>query len=425
VLRAPTLPEKELKELTRLAREIPSCPGVPGKQSALLSELRAKSGIPFELWQLEGAVFWPSETRTFIECALVHTDLPDAPTRTEAATWIDELRARGAPLADVHATLCALELLARRPADVARLVFFTQAPPGAVLDALLEEDPRAAEDLLGAPAAELSLGSVDTRELAELVSLANHGIGCADSGDREGLSEATRDLSRRTGQTVSDQDLRSVPGAMNTDVWVRGLLLGRNLLTRKVLVWAEFVHAVERYFAALEATREDETTAFETLLDEATPYPHYRIHHELDPATAAHEITRHVPPWGDPPPVVPAPSVEDVWAIARRWADAREAKNWPVALAHKHALESALDETDVAELRELLGLSDAERRSRMQGMGLVPAKPTTRTSNQVSHPKFGLGTVVSRSGDGETATLEVRFGGGVKKLQARFVEPVE
>jgi hypothetical protein len=44
---------------------------------------------------------------------------------------------------------------------------------------------------------------------------------------------------------------------------------------------------------------------------------------------------------------------------------------------------------------------------------------------RVRHPKFGIGTVLSRSGNGDAATLEIRFDTGVKKLHAKFVEVVE
>src|SRR4051812_2818705 len=100
VLPCPRLPAKKLGELATLAADIPRYPGVPAKQREMLTRFNEASGLELELWQFNGAVFWPSETRTFVECALSHLETPAAPSASEAVAWIRELRERKASKAD-------------------------------------------------------------------------------------------------------------------------------------------------------------------------------------------------------------------------------------------------------------------------------------------------------------------------------------
>jgi protein-disulfide isomerase-like protein with CxxC motif len=379
MLTAPKLPAKQVQELVRLALAIPRCPGAPAKQEALRGEFNRLGGLELAVWQFDGAIFWPSETRTFVECALCHRESPDAPTDADAVQWIDELRARKARMADVHQTLRSLERRAQRPEEVARLVFFTGAPAADVLAAIAHDDAEPARRLLAlTEEAGLELGDVDADELAAIVALADEGVDCADRGDRAGVTAAARAVSRRTGQRVTEQELRALPGAMDTDAWVRGLLLARDLLERTALTWSGFHRALARYFAAIDGLREPETNAFATLLAAATPYPHSRVHPEMradrtDLRAIADDITRHVAPWGDPPPV-PTVTVESVRDTARAWARARAAQDWHRAVALRTELQTALATVDVPELRELLTLPEAERRARMRALGLCAAE---------------------------------------------------
>lgn len=445
MLPCPRLPAKTLGELAALARDIPRYPGVPAKQRDLLARFNDLSGLRLEMWQFNGSVFWPTEVRTFVECALSFLESPAAPSTSDAVVWIRELRERNAPMADVHHTLRALERLSPRPDDVSRLVFFTEIEPERVLEALVDGDPTLTKQVLGTKESKVELGDVDVEELTSLVALADQGIECSDRGDRAGLSEATRTLSKRTKQNVSEQELRAVPGTMNTESWVRGLLLARNLLQLEKLTWSQCRHVVARYVASIQALRDPETTAFAALLDSSTPYPHLRIHSEMggdspeELDATLREITRHVPPWGDAPAPPPAVTVEVLWQTARGWAKAREGKDWPGAVSLRQALEQGLERVDVPELRELLRMPEVERRAQMRMLGLLPpetesatgpaapAAPPARTPGheRVSHPKFGPGEVLSRQGSGDLAVVEVRFADGVRKLQAKFLRPVE
>jgi len=347
-------------------------------------------------------------------------------------------------MADTHHTLRALEQLSEHPEDVARLVFFTDIPPQKVLDAMVNKGRDLGLAFLGRGEAPIALGDVDDEELASVVALADEGIDCSDRGDRDGLAAAARTLSKRVGQEVTEQELRTLPGAMNTEPWARGLLLARNLLTRNSLAWSEARSVVARYFASIHALDDPSTIAFESLLDAVTPYPHIRIHHEMSEGSyekleeTLHDVTRHVHPWGDAPPAPPPVTVEDAWIAARAWASARDSKEWGAAVSSKSALQQALDQVEVPELRELLSLHDANRRLRMVSLGLVSAqepdlertRPTPpvaelSTPERVKHSKFGVGEVVARVGQGENAVVEVRFADAVRKLQARFVSPLK
>jgi hypothetical protein len=54
-----------------------------------------------------------------------------------------------------------------------------------------------------------------------------------------------------------------------------------------------------------------------------------------------------------------------------------------------------------------------------------PARAPSGPQERFAHPKFGVGVLVGRSGAGDSATLELRFGdGSVRKILARFVTAV-
>lgn len=376
MLTAPKLPGKTVQELCRLARDIPRCPGAPARQQALIAEFNALAGLALAPWQFDGAVYWPGELRSFVECALSHTCSPDAPSDEQAAAWIVELRARAASAADVHHTLRSLERRARRPHEVARLVFHTHASAAELLAAIEHDEDGPARRLLARTEEQgVELGDVAPDELAAIVALADEGVDCGDRGDRAGLAAAARSLSRRLGQRVTEQELRALPGAIDTESWARGVLLARDLLRHTALTWAGFVRAVSSYFAAIDAAREPAYDAFAALLDAATPYPHLRVHPEMRADGAeqiesiALEISRHVEPWGDPPP---APTVDDAWDLARAWTCASEVKDHHRAAELRKALQSLLDRVDVPALRELLPLPGAQRRARSRVLGLLP-----------------------------------------------------
>ena len=378
MLPCPKLSAKKIGELASLARDIPRYPGAPAKEKELLAAFNALSGLALEVWQFNVAVFWPSELRTFVECALSHLESPEAPSMADALTWIRELRERNARMADVHHTLRSLERLSPRPDDVARLVFFTEGPPAEVLAAMTDGEANLTKQLLVAGESTIDLGDVDAEEVASLVALADQGIDCADRGDRDGLKRAARALAKRTGQRIEDDELRALPSAMDTEPWVRGLLLARDLLRLETLTWSRFRHAVGRYVTSIETLRDSETAAFEKLLDASTPYPHARIHYEMRGSTTeelertSREITRHMAPWGDAPAPPEAVTVDGVWRTARSWAEVREAKDWSAAAGLRRALEKELDQANVPALRALLSMPDAERRAQMRALGLLP-----------------------------------------------------
>jgi DNA helicase II / ATP-dependent DNA helicase PcrA len=67
----------------------------------------------------------------------------------------------------------------------------------------------------------------------------------------------------------------------------------------------------------------------------------------------------------------------------------------------------------------------AEAASKPATTPLRPAVPTgkkgLRAGSTVRHPKYGLGTVLRREGDGDDAKLTVSFQGhGLKKLVEKF-----
>jgi len=259
-------------------------------------------------------------------------------------------------------------------------------------------------------------------------------------GILDGLVDGLSFAGTPTTLSVDDKPKAPLPGAMNTESWVRGLLLPRKLLQLKKLTWSQCKHAVTRYFASIQALRDPETTAFETLLDVSTPYPHLRIHHEMggdspeELDATSREIARHISPWGDAPAPPPAVTVEVVWQTACGWANAREAEDWSAAVSLKRALAQQLEQADVPELRELLTMPDVDRRTRMRALGvlpvetelatvrapLVPSPVLTTEPERVSHTKFGPGEVLSRQGTGGLAIVEVRFADALRT--SSFVE---
>ncbi|WAS96421.1 hypothetical protein [Nannocystis punicea] len=53
-----------------------------------------------------------------------------------------------------------------------------------------------------------------------------------------------------------------------------------------------------------------------------------------------------------------------------------------------------------------------------------PAAPAPAEPERYTHPKFGAGTLIARTGSGDGATLELRFDDGVtRKILARFLAP--
>ena len=56
---------------------------------------------------------------------------------------------------------------------------------------------------------------------------------------------------------------------------------------------------------------------------------------------------------------------------------------------------------------------------------LLGLDPDAVCPEKPRYPKFGVGVVASQEGDGDFAKLEVRFTDRVRKLQAKFVKPIE
>ncbi|HHH29501.1 MAG TPA: hypothetical protein ENK57_14300 [Polyangiaceae bacterium] len=50
--------------------------------------------------------------------------------------------------------------------------------------------------------------------------------------------------------------------------------------------------------------------------------------------------------------------------------------------------------------------------------------PDVPVGDQVTHPKFGEGEVIDRSGEGDQEKVRVRFADKERVLLARFVSPV-
>lgn len=156
-------------------------------------------------------------------------------------------------------------------------------------------------------------------------------------------------------------------------------------------------------------------------------------------------------------------SADDVWALARAWAD-DEAHGRPTVLAliGRDILQHELRRIDVPELRALVDETNPTRARELRAkLGLaVPAEakpaaapppkkraaarapapareiptrmpkpefrrpappPPPAAAKRYQHPKFGEGVLVSREGTGEGEKLTIAFASGPKTLLARFV----
>ena len=163
----------------------------------------------------------------------------------------------------------------------------------------------------------------------------------------------------------------------------------------------------------------------------------------------------------------PPTSEDEVWTFARRWAsDDAAGRHTLVALIGREILQHELRRIEVPKLRELVDEARPTRALALRTeLGLeVPATPTANVPasakkaaagprperapvvkrdiptrmpppefkrpakappapppKRFQHPKFGEGVLQAQNGEGPEAKLTIKFPGGSKTLQARYV----
>jgi hypothetical protein len=93
---------------------------------------------------------------------------------------------------------------------------------------------------------------------------------------------------------------------------------------------------------------------------------------------------------------------------------------------HARRLRSGIEAQRTAAIRALQGLVGFAREERAPSAEPTapPAGGVEPTAPRFRHPKFGLGVLVRREGQGPEAKLTVRFDSSEKTVLARFLEQV-